>query len=68
MNEMQETMKAELAEAIRTLEKANGALARIFGIEQAASVGTCAQCNAWDDTLEEGICQTCIREGEGEDD
>jgi hypothetical protein len=34
MSEMQEMMEAELAEAIRTLEKANGALARIFGIEE----------------------------------
>ncbi len=31
---MKETMEQELAEAIATLEKANGALARIFGIEQ----------------------------------
>jgi hypothetical protein len=31
---MKETMEQELAEAIATLEKANGALSRIFGIEQ----------------------------------
>lgn len=31
---MKEIMNQELAEAIATLEKANGALARIFGIEQ----------------------------------
>jgi hypothetical protein len=31
---MRETMEQELAEAIATVEKANGALARIFGIEQ----------------------------------
>jgi hypothetical protein len=31
---MKETMEQELAEAIATLEKANNALARIFGIEE----------------------------------
>ena len=31
---MKETMEQERAEAIATLEKANGALARIFGIEE----------------------------------
>jgi hypothetical protein len=31
---MKETMEQELAEAIRTLEKANGALARIFNVEE----------------------------------
>jgi hypothetical protein len=31
---MRETMDQELAEALALLEKANGALARIFGIEQ----------------------------------
>ena len=31
---MKETMDQELAEAIRTLEKANGALARIFNMEE----------------------------------
>lgn len=31
---MKETMEQEMAEAIATLNKANGALARIFGIEQ----------------------------------
>lgn len=31
---MKETMAAELEEAIRTLEKANNALSRIFNIEE----------------------------------
>ena len=31
---MRETMEQEMAEAIATLEKANSALARIFGIEE----------------------------------
>jgi GTP cyclohydrolase I len=34
---MKETMDQELAEAIRTLEKANGALARIFNMEEGES-------------------------------
>jgi hypothetical protein len=25
-------------------------------------VGNCVTCNSWDDSLEEGICQTCINE------
>ena len=31
---MKEQMEAELQEMIRTLEKANGALARIFNVEE----------------------------------
>lgn len=31
---MKETMEQELAEAIRTLEKANGALSRIFNVKE----------------------------------
>lgn len=34
---MKETMNAELEEMIRTLEKANGALARIFNVEEGES-------------------------------
>jgi hypothetical protein len=34
---MKETMAAELEEAIRSLEKANGALARIFNVEEGES-------------------------------
>ena len=34
---MKETMEQELAEAIRTLEKANSALARIFNAEEGES-------------------------------
>jgi hypothetical protein len=34
MSEMKDTMEAELQEMIRTLEKANGALARIFNMEE----------------------------------
>jgi hypothetical protein len=36
---MKETMAAELEEAIRTLEKANSALARIFNIKEEGEVG-----------------------------
>lgn len=34
MSEMRETMSAELEEMIRTLERANSALARIFNVEE----------------------------------
>ena len=37
MSEMRETMNAELEEMIRTLEKANSALARIFNVEEGES-------------------------------
>lgn len=63
---MQEMMEREKAEAIATLKRANSALSRIFGIEEDSSVGTCDKCNSWDDSLEAGVCQTCIK-GEGED-
>jgi len=59
---MKETMEQELAEAIATLNKANGALARIFGIEQEAECVDCgritAECEA--DKLDCGQ----MREGE----
>ena len=34
MSEMREKMNEELTEMIRTLEKANSAFSRIFGIEE----------------------------------
>ena len=37
MSEMRDTMNAELEEMIRTLEKANNALARIFNVEEGES-------------------------------
>lgn len=37
MSEMRETMNEELAEMIRTLERANSALARIFNVEEGES-------------------------------
>ena len=60
---MQEMMEREKAEAIATLNRANSALSRLFGIE-GSSVGTCDKCNSWCDSLEAGVCQTCIREDE----
>ncbi len=60
---MQEMMERERAEAIRTLNRANRALGRIFNLED-TSVGTCDKCNSWDDSLEAGVCQTCIKEEE----
>jgi hypothetical protein len=62
---MEQIMERELQEAIATLNRANSALSRIFGIED-SSVGTCDKCNSWCDSLEAGVCQTCIREGENE--
>jgi hypothetical protein len=63
---MEELMNQELNEAIATLNRANGALSRLFGMED-TSVGTCDKCNSWCDSLEAGVCQTCIKEGEVED-
>jgi hypothetical protein len=64
---MQERMKQEQDEMLATLNLANSALMRIFGIGD-SSVGTCDKCNSWDDSLEAGVCQTCIKgEGEGDD-
>ena len=55
----------EIAKAIKNLERANTALSRIFNMD--SSVGTCDKCNSWDDSLEAGVCQTCIKEGESDD-
>ena len=62
---MQEMMAREQEEAIASLMKANRALERLFGIED-SSVGTCDRCNSWCDSLEESICQTCIKEEDDE--
>jgi hypothetical protein len=43
---MKETMEQELAEAIATLDKANGALARIFNMEEGESESVCIDCNS----------------------
>ena len=74
---MKDTMERELQEAIAMLNRANGALERIFNTDEREdtepdsdlkkwatgdSVGNCWRCNAWDDSLEVGICQTCIGE------
>jgi hypothetical protein len=57
---MQETMKREQEELLATLTRANSALSRLFNVED-SSVGTCDKCNSWDDSLEAGVCQTCIK-------
>lgn len=42
---MKEQMEAELQEMIRTLEKANGALARIFNLEEGETeIEACTRC------------------------
>ena len=63
---MQEIMKREQEEMLVTINRANSALMRIFKIEDKC-VGTCDKCNSWCDSLEAGVCQTCIKEEEGED-
>lgn len=54
---MEETMKQELAEAMRSLEKANSALSRIFNIEEEGDdgAGVCDMCAG---------CPNCVEEGE----
>ena len=42
---MKEQMEAELQEMIRTLEKANGALARIFNVEE-GEIEACTRCGS----------------------
>ena len=54
--------EGEIARAIKNLERANSALSRLFGLED-TRVGCCDKCNSWDDCLESGVCQTCIKEG-----
>lgn len=51
MSEMKNTMEAELQEMIRTLEKANNALSRLFNTE------TCAGCG--EPYEGEGDCPDC---------
>ena len=63
---MQEQMKREQEQTLAALMRANRAFERIFGVQEDSSVGTCDKCNSWDDSLEAGVCQTCIKE-EGED-
>jgi len=58
------TEKEKQERAIKALMRANSALSRVFNTD--SSVGTCDKCNSWDDSLEAGVCQTCIKEGEGE--
>ena len=61
INQAEKNIKEEeIAEAIANLRRANSALSRLFGFEE--EVGTCSKCNSWDDSLESGVCQTCIKE------
>jgi len=64
---MKEQMEAELQEMIRTLEKANGALARIFNVEEDKTMSMCNWCG---DEMKEGLWENhkCIEEEEGESD
>ena len=66
LNLAEEDIKQEeIARAIKNLERANSALSRLFGLED-TRVGCCDKCNSWDDCLESGVCQTCIKENESE--
>lgn len=58
---MEKLMARELQEAIETLNRANGALERIFGVqwhEGDDGTGVCDMCAG---------CPNCVQEGEGED-
>ena len=46
------------------IKRANRTMARIFNLDD-TSFGNCDKCYSWCDCLEDGICQTCIKE-EGE--
>jgi len=66
INEAEKDLQQEeIARAIKNLERANSALSRLFGLED-TRVGCCDKCNSWDDCLESGVCQTCIKEEENE--
>jgi len=54
MSEMRDTMNEELKEMIRTLERANSALARVFNVEEGEN---CAGCG--DPYEGEGNCPDC---------
>lgn len=45
------------------IERANRVMARIFNLDD-TSFGNCDKCYSWCDCLEDGICQTCIKEEE----
>ena len=64
---MKEQMEAELQEMIRTLEKANGALARIFNVEEDYLANDCIKCGR-EFNYREHKSDTCIYcEGEVEE-
>jgi hypothetical protein len=58
----QDIKQQEIARAIKNLQRANSAMSRLFDLDEGESVGCCNKCNAWDDCLESGVCQTCIKE------
>ena len=61
------TTEQQIKSAIDSLNEAMQAL-RELGLlteeEEDTSVGNCDKCNSWDDCLESGVCQTCIKEEE----
>jgi hypothetical protein len=63
---MKEQMEAELQEMIRTLEKANGALARIFNMEEGESEMTkweCTECSSNHTMPRDFGCDDCDQDG-----
>jgi len=58
VSEMKDTMNAELEEMIRTLEKANSALARIFNGEEGEGATRCNMCMTEIDS-KVTICPIC---------
>jgi len=61
------TTEETQALALKTLHEAIQALkdcGLMAGEEEDTSVGNCDKCNSWDDCLESGVCQTCIKEKE----
>ena len=66
---MQETMEREKAEAIATLNRANRALSRIFGIEEGESCSTCGkEKDQFSREWEYSQCESCsMKEGEGDE-
>lgn len=60
------TTEETQALALKTLHEAIQALKDYGFITEEDAVGNCTKCNSWDDSMEAGICQTCIKEDEDE--
>jgi hypothetical protein len=67
---MEEVMNQELNEAIATLNRANRALSRIFGIEEGENCSTCGkEKDQFSKEWEYSQCESCsMKEGEESND